>query len=602
MVPTSLTRAVSPRKRVFVALAVALACLLLFSGRVHLGGSPSSRHRSSSDNAAPSDLLPNHEALLLQGQESFNTSHQVSAPRPPRDPIAAKQCDTIPSWYLHDLATEHNLASRNSPSIFHFHDGRVISDEHQSFDISEEFCSVVFAPQNPRTNASEFQNEPIEGWGPDSIHAEMSSDDIRFIFVRHPEYWGILSGSTGGPSTGLNWALYTLPFALYQPGSYQVSGEVEFTNYDWVMEDPLDLTTERLPYQMKNITLEPLSPPILVTGRPVSRPTARCYYSGHNDLRGRWYRATSFAEHGNQTALNPAARLEYAEHNLTTDEWGWTFAPDQCSMTYFSPEDHLDCLANRSIQVLGDSNSRRVIKSIMAGGIAWCQDPSERLCQCEDHFEEEFYDVLWNQINASKLRHVEEREEPTIFGRNSKFYFDFVGGAINSKVWNVWSFFFATSPGNPSIVAKRMETYGPIDVVHVSFIGWDMAAVRTPSEMVAALPEVKQTLQAAYPPGTRFIHRLANNNCCGNSNYKTRYSAPRFAMWNHMWRTFWADEEEKENLRVVDPSVLQGRRDAEEAFLCPTTHLRASHVRIEQQMWMGAVCEKVDGKARIRNS
>lgn len=42
---------------------------------------------------------------------------------------------------------------------------------------------------------------------------------------------------------------------------------------------------------------------------------------------------------------------------------------------------------------------------------------------------------------------------------------------------------------------------------------------------------------------------------------------------------------------VDDASVLQGRRDAETAFFCPTTHLRASHVRLEAQMWLNAVCD-----------
>ena len=55
-------------------------------------------------------------------------------------------------------------------------------------------------------------------------------------------------------------------------------------------------------------------------------------------------------------------------------------------------------------------------------------------------------------------------------------------------------------------------------------------------------------------------------------------------------------------MRIVDVSVLQGRSDAEmEGGGCHMTHLRASHVRIEGQMWMNAVCEVgMDGQAKVR--
>ena len=361
------------------------------------------------------------------------------------------------------------------------------------------------------------------------------------------------------------------------------------------MGDPIDLTKERLPYVMLNNTLSPRSPSIIITGLPVSRPTVKCHYNNNNDLHGRWYLASSFSSSGNQTALNPEAHLEFAEHNTTTDEWGWTFGPDACSLTYFTPEDHLSCLSSRTVQILGDSNSRRVIKSIIGGGVAWCQDPREQICQCEDHFQTSFHDALFSDIDASNFRDVDSRADPTRFGRNSSLYFDFVGGLLNPKLFNPWQLFYDSSPTSPSIISQRQLHHGPIDLVHVSFIGWDMASIVSPLSVLAALPEFRDRLYAAYPPGTRFVHRLANNMCCGNQNHKTRYSAPRFAIWNAMWRSFWAADEAAGVVRVVDPSVLQGRRDAETAFFCPTTHLRASHVRLEQMMWMGAVCEKVEG-------
>ena len=395
------------------------------------------------------------------------------------------------------------------------------------------------------------------------------------------------------------YAIYTKGFALNHPGRYQIEAEVEWQHYNWVMEIPLKGGSvlekeEELPNPILNITVEAKSPEILIDGIPVSRPAETCFYGANNapDLHGRWYRATSFNTRGNQTAMNREAHLEFAEYNTTIDEWGWTFAPDACNLVYFNPDDHASCFAGRTMQALADSNSRRVFKSMIAGGVAWCTDPEEQ-CQCRDQWEQSLYDMNWTNISAFHFLENYSREDPTIFGNDTKLFFDFVGGSVHGMFLNEWERFFAERPTEGTTIQEnRTNHYGPMDLVHISMLGWDLAGVQTVDEVLARLPALRDTLFNAYQPGTRFITRLAGANCCGNWNYKARFSGPRFAIFNAMWRLFWADDEAAGLVKTYDPSALQGRKDAEQANSCPTTHLRASHTRIEQMMWLTAVCEK----------
>ncbi|KAB8737490.1 hypothetical protein FH972_026449 [Carpinus fangiana] len=516
-------------------------------------------------------------------------AHQLSA-HIPKDAISHRQCDAVAAYELQALlAKETDLTSDSSPLVFHFHDGKVVDQDNDSFRTTQEFCSVLFVPQGSWENST--KQPAVEGFGPDSIHAELRSEDIRIIF-QEPDYWGMLLRSD--ERSALRLAIYTIPYALNHPGNYQIEAEVEYRNYDWVKEQDVDIPRVRLPMVMTNITADPQSPAIKVTGLPVSRPNVRCYTSGASrDYRGRWYRATSFAKDGNQTALNPKAHLDFADHNTTVDEWGWTFAPDNCHLVYFTPEEHVSCLEGRTLQILGDSNSRRTMKTIISGGVNWCQDTADRTCQCSDTKEKTFVDAVNSTISLERFERTDTTDDPTDFGRNSKIFFDFVGGLIIPRPFNHWSKYYNHSGfDGTSITERRIAHYGAPDLVHISFLGYDTTLLRSTQEVIDALPSFKETIYKAHPPGTRFIHRTASSMCCGNEATNHRWTSPRFKFFNHMWRTFWEEDEANDVVRTVDVSVLQGRKEIEMAYPCLTTHMRASLVRIEAMMWMTATCEK----------
>lgn len=535
----------------------------------------------------------------------------------PRSEPWRRQCAVITGESLGEFA--RSLGS--APFFAHFHNGEPLRPAaEQNHIVGDEFCSVVIVPQPGRNESAEVESRPISGWGPDAMHASMKSDDI-WLILESPVYWGSLSlenrghageansSSSSPPSSPFVAAIYMTAYALNHPGSYQADGAIEFQNYDWVMEDSVDvynvyLTMDQatyLPYYVQNITIRSDSPPIVIGGHPVSRPTRKCYHDGNNDLHGRWYRASSFGPSGNQTVLNPAAMLEYAIHNNTVDPWGYTFAPDSCSMPYFTVDDYHSCLGDRSVVVHGDSNSRRLLKTIMAAGTgAWCPDINAGdswLCECQDTWEHTIYDSVGREINSTHYFVDFQEDEPIIFGNNTKAYYDMVGGMVRPFFGHPWQRWFTRSDyAADSITDRRLqENGGSIDLVHLSFIGWDVGYASRPewADPETGLPALRRALKAAYPSGTKFIHRLANAPCCGNFQRRLRYDIPRFALWNNAWRNFFRDEEQREEIRVVDVGVLQGREDAEMYNGgCPMTHLRASHVRLEGMMWMSAICDK----------
>lgn len=515
-------------------------------------------------------------------------------------------CDNVTSDQVHDLARSiprpiHLL----TPRAWHFHDGVLVTDKSTGFPAGTGFCTVIIAPQAPARRNLRFEQKPMEGLGPDAIQAEISSSDVRFIFTEHPLYWGTFGVKDGFFSKNMvDLSVYASSYELNQPGDYQLHGVVEWHDYDWLMEEPLDMHKAFHRYRPSERNIVPSSPAVSITGKPLSRPTAQCFFNGNNDVRGRWYRAGAFGAHGEQTSLNVKARVEFADKIPTIDDWGWTFAPDRCSLTFFTFTDHKKCFAGKNIQYLGDSNGRRVIKSLIGGGEKWCPgfNFNERIAQCEDRKEEYLEDFDGKEVNLTLIHdQALDKQTPTIFGSNSSVFLDFVGGINRWAVFNGWELYLngrrnttdlerASEP--LSIVAQRQHDFQPADVVYISLITWDVSHMITPSETLALLPDFRTKLLESFHEKARIVMRLTHSPSWGNWNNRSRFSLPRYQMWNTMWREFWDEDVQSGRVMLQDASVLQGRKDAEQALKCPQTHLRCSHARIEEQIWMNTVCEK----------
>lgn len=599
-----MSRAVIPgRRHVGILLCVSLFILFLVASftvyspaRLH-SLTKVGHHTASTVGLSAVSSLANgqHEIPPQDSSLTSNFSHASN--------LYARQCDSISEAHLRlDIARSGGQLSSAAFSL-QYHDG-ILGDGSKDYETGSEFCAVILVPQSKDPLSQIASHDfPVGELGPDAIHAEAASADVRLVFTDHPVY-----RSTWRTH---EYSIYTAGYHLDHPGIYHFNAEVEYIDYDWIMDDHRDVQSSRvrLPFKVRQDIVLSGSAPIRISGRPLARPSNKCFDDLDDrsmDLHGRWYQASSFhPQFGNQTALNPHAGLEFAATNGTVDEWGWTFAPDRCTLTYFSPEDHLSCFNSRTIHVLGDSNGRRLTKSLIGGGTGWCARDTSRndtACQCEDGLQEHIYDMNFTPINATKFTAKGARSDPMVFGHDGQVFFDFVGGLlITPKRKRPWQRVF--TGGSNSTVAQRVQRYGSTDVVFVSMITWDIGILRTPDELIDSLPSFRDTLLNAYRRSTRFVIRLSNSLCCGQQTNRRRLTAPRFIIFNEIWRQFWAEDVRQGRVKFDDASVLQGRRDAEMAYGCDkaATHLKSSLVRIEQMMWMSAVCQKVEGTAMMRD-
>lgn len=513
-------------------------------------------------------------------------------------------------------ADEIKAAARrveDAPVAFHYQHGKIYEGATQ--DVGAAFCIVFCIPQKPWESTTSYRPREIVGMGPDAIVAEMASADVKYVFTEHPLYHETF------PSERWDVAVYSAPYILNHPGQYQLSAIAELQNYQWTQEDPIR-SVFRVPeeianavdlsFRYGNVTIESKPPTIIIAGIPLSRPTRPCFGGDPRDLRGRWYRADAFNSHGNQTLLNPRAQLEFASQPAVTDELGWTFAPDGCALGFLTADDHLSCFANRSLQFFGDSNLRRLAKSFVSGGDKWCMIGAyDTTCQCKDGDQDEgLLDAASRPLNATLLRNpFSQRDAPVFWGHNSRLFFDFVGGLQNPHWGNTWPLYFNGSYVDPVIVGdsgfnlvqQRQIQYGDMDVVLLSLVVWDVAAIVTPAETLSALSEFRSALFASYSGATRFVLRLSNSVCCGTGGPKQRFSSPRFEMWNVLFREFWSQDILSGKMSLYDASILSGRQDMALAIPCGAPHLSACHVRIETQLLANMLCDKRSGgDARLR--
>lgn len=552
----------------------------------------------------PADVaLPSNPAVTSIPQNSFFHTDFFHAPKHAGD---VDYCAVVTAEQIQQLA---DLVEKPidllQPLAWQFQDGALVSPSHNGFPVGTGFCTIILNPQTPWRRRLTFQQLPIHGTGPDHLQIQVASDDVRLVMTEHPGFRGNVHVKDALQDS-VEFAVYASSYVLLQPGTYHLSGASEWHYYDWAMEEPIDLSKMFHRYRPDNTSLiNSLSPPISVTGVPVSRPRQHCYRGSNDDLRGRWYRSNAFKQGGSQSVLNNEAHLEYADQDATTDDWGWTFAPDRCRLTYFSPADHRACLANKNIQIIGDSNSRRVLKSVMGGGLSWCNPrrPRERIANCEDREEEELKDFTGAEVDIELVHdNALDKLRPVTFGEGTRLFIDFVGGIIRSTILNGWQLYLNDNknPNDVSVTKQRQQSLGPTDVVYLSLITWDVSHVLTAAETLARLPEFREKLLSSYDERARFVIRLANSPSYDNYNNRSRFSVPRLQMWNTMWREFWEEDRLSGRVKFEDASILQGREDAERATKCPQTHLRCSHVRIEAQIWMNMICEKQpDGAARM---
>lgn len=494
------------------------------------------------------------------------------------------ECDNVDRRQLSRWIQNHEHTIGNGTALL-FENGHMLHQDTNNAEsistlkVGTRICMISVIYQN--LSRSFVGDEPIIGYGPDSLHYAVNSPDIQLPLL--------LPLPLPYPPTINDYAFYASEFTLMHPGTYTVKGEIEWSAWNWVMIKGTmrGLGNTTCQYLMSDIPIQILPNTIAIHGVPVDRPSRFCSSQDQTRIHGRWYRASAFNSQGSQTIMNSKAELPFANVPSLQDDFGFVFAPDNCELEYYSLDKNYECVAGKTINVLGDSNCRRLAKTLIAGE-NWCPDPSW-MCSCIDSFEQVLVGKDMMEVNISMWSNATKASIPTHYG-NTTLYVDFVGGVVSS--FYPWTEFlegnFLRTHDVP-IDVERMKNGVQFDVVMISMVGWDAAYNTDPKFIEGPLITFRDTVLNTFPSTTKFIIRLANSNCCGDESFINRYSLPRFEMFNSIWRRVF-ESVDQERIIWLNSAVLQNREDLERTYPCETTHMRPQVVRTEAQILLNLMC------------
>lgn len=136
--------------------------------------------------------------------------------------------------------------------------------------------------------------------------------------------------------------------------------------WDWMKEN----TAKRESYIYQDKALQPTNFTILPARYSFAKPTCDHSLGKNIDATGTWTQVDDGSTH------------------LAPDFWGLGFKHTKCQNKFYHLEATKSCLAGKRIRVLGDSNARRLVKTLSSEN-QWCSGKTD-LCQSEDWKEPEF--------------------------------------------------------------------------------------------------------------------------------------------------------------------------------------------------------------------
>lgn len=523
-------------------------------------------------------------------------------------------------------------------------------------------CIVVAVPQH---GADKYEEAPIRGKAPDDVHllvhgtsSLITSLPLEALSDANPELdayysacpqesislyecWKNFYNLQADIGTTL---LYFAKVVLIHPDTYMVQAEVENVHYNWAKqwtEDPTRHQTlytsglketwnswnERLGEYGRWHKINPSKvadqdkwPPLLNVGAPVVAQTMSVFDdrpfcdSGLMAANGRWY--------------TKASNLTDAPDEVY-DQWNFAWDGDDCRLDWYNYIDMLDCLANKNIHVYGDSNLRRLIKSIVSGN-TFCQgDNAEDVCQHDDkgipyqllHMDEQ------GQVTTESVDDNTVADDtafgvmrPFHFGRNSTIFHDFTRTmAYNFIDWRNTLYpleslvqvnstdlykperhFVDTHAFDPSqdlsegIQARPPSALPKADLVIAGTPAWDTQGATRSEDFKVAVASFAKALLEAYSD-TPIVLRLLQGFCCRKStNLHSRASGPRAHWYNEIILNAFKPAIEDGRVLVLDSRLLTGRPE-ELLSRYPANHLRYPAIRVETQMLMNSICERTSG-------
>ncbi|KAI7899261.1 uncharacterized protein BX663DRAFT_522002 [Cokeromyces recurvatus] len=364
------------------------------------------------------------------------------------------------------------------------------------------------------------------------------------------------------------------------------------------------------------------------------------------DHPGRWLRFPTFP-HQHFLVNNSLAELKSQLLGLTRDNTYW--APYDCHYRHISYEQFNRCAAQkypRGLNLFGDSNIRRSIKKFLSQG-HWCQgwekhlkgpliednqrptiidsfsttpsierrqlvnDPNQyespqeyrfsideqtRSCFCED-YSEPYWDKRWfdpvvrrfdmvyrNSERQTRLLGVTEWDTTN----NSQ-----KGAIINDDSWRVSSYkwdglTFLNSPNWDTAVPSSPAN---ADIAIFSLNNWD-AAFGELEPYLRDLDHLIYQIKQHYDKGTRIIYRTGQYYCCrvDHSDRTRQVSGPRMDVFEKLTQQKFVQELNADIWNTYRLGEAKSWEEKIVAIGCPSNHVPADQVEIENQVLMNGLC------------
>lgn len=554
------------------------------------------------------------------------------------------ECVKIPTAELERLQAGDEMAVHTYRSGNHLSEGQEINE-------AARICVVAVMPQS-MPEYGYFKDVPVGARGPDSIHLYLNSSSV---LVTTPPMRPLPSQPSAEMQLARESILYGTELKLKDPGIYEIRAEREFKNWRWAKQWRADLMNNSVHFiagyelSIANWTddmgmkekLEEVNtivndgtvfnPQIVDIGNIHPR-SINVDYDAHPDLpgqhmqrctllpgfsaeKGRWFNASDF----------PNMPVGLA------DEWGFIYQPDECHLDYFTDLDMANCFENKAINVFGDSNSRRLSRSIMSGG-RWCPNSAaEDKCQKED-WGGAVLKVAWNALFNQLMEETETPEhsgqfelgdrKPFDFGKGSKLTFRFLQSiALAPNDW-MDAFYDPKDYEPTSSNPYQMTAFDPYqirpgakgrddpdtptpDLVIIAIGSWDEAFDESFETFERTAPYFRDAILEAYPDTkTRIALRLSQGHCC-RSNWTEdlrRFTGTRIQHFGDIMRDVFEVEggnAMKGRMVMLDASGMAGRPEVVLDYGgVGSNHQRAAHARLEAQILYNRLCERDhEGKA-----
>ncbi|KAI9243513.1 hypothetical protein BY458DRAFT_530597 [Sporodiniella umbellata] len=431
--------------------------------------------------------------------------------------------------------------------------------------------------------------------------------------------------------------IYEAQLVLPRAGKYKLSALLEFTEAKYNFEfGPVT------PYNPTELPILPSGSDIIVVGdnrEENEERLAETLFQEHlelplckgSDHSGRWLPwPKAYRKSNNVLSLSHAQKY---------------WAPYDCRYRYVSYEEFNRCVSHkysRGMDMYGDSNIRRSLKKFISHG-QWCKDwqafiepatdktidkrqantppPAQntplvdpgysspkqykhlvseqtRNCYCEDYSEAywkpEWFDPVQRRVNVSMNNTLKESnslgdtewDNTDIRKTNPMDSYK-----ISSYKWDGLTYL-----NNPSWDTAVAGNTVATDVAVFSIGNWDAAFL----ELEPYLKDVDRLIQQIKSHydlrKTRIIYRTPQYYCCriDRSSRVRQVSGPRLDLFDIEVKTKFVREL---NATVWDTKALGEARTWEEkleAVNCPSNHVPADMVDIENQIFMNGLCNSFD--------